>query len=135
MPSLNQLATKPYDSGRTYADVVHFVHVIVIEPHPLPPDPSPYTGKSWEGPDSTIRQPRTYEERVEAAKAIAPLLEGNQLLLVDDLGPEGTNNPVWCTYGPAPNAAFLIRQDGIVDTVQLWFLARGMEDAIDALLK
>ena len=68
MPSLNQLATKPYDAQRTYADVMHFVHVIVIEPHPLLPDPSPYTGKSWEGPDSTIRQPRTYEERVEAAK-------------------------------------------------------------------
>jgi hypothetical protein len=135
VPSLNQLATKPYDAQRTYADVVHFVHVIVIEPHPQPPDPSPYTGGPWAGPDSTIRQPRTYGERVEAVKEIAPLLEGNQLLLVDNLVPEGANNPVWCTYGPAPNAAFLIRQDGLVDTVQLSFLAEGMEDAIDALLK
>ncbi len=135
MPSLNQLAAKPYDSGRTYADVVHFVHVIVIEPHPQSPDLSPYTGKLWEGSYSTVHQPRTYEERVEAAQEIAPLLEGNQLLLVDDLSPGALNNPVWCTYGPAPNSAFLIRQDGIVDTVQLWFLARGMEDAIDALLK
>jgi hypothetical protein len=34
---------------------------------------------------------------------------------------QGAANPAWCTYGTCPNCAFLIRQDGPIDTVQTWF--------------
>jgi len=54
-------------------------------------------------------------------------------MLVDDLTP-GPNNPVWCTYGTCPNGAFLIRQDGSVDTVHTWVDVSAMERAIRTLL-
>ena len=59
---------------------------------------------------------------------------GNQLVLVDDLIPGELNNPVWCTYGPCPNCSYLIDQDGIIHTTQIWFNAEGMEKAINDLL-
>jgi len=62
------------------------------------------------------------------------LIEGRQLLLVDDLSPGELSNPVWCTYGPAANSAFLISQDGIIDTAQAWLDVQDMRIAIDALL-
>ena len=134
MPVLNQLATKQYDEHTTYDELVHFVHVYVVEPHPVSPDPSPYTGSVWEAEYSTKGQAYTYDERVATAREIDPLLEGTQLLLVDDLVPGALNNPVWCTYGPCPNCAYLIGQDGVIDTVQTWFNGANMETAIDGLL-
>ena len=135
MPSLNELAAKPYDANNRYSDVVHFVHIMIMEPHPQSPGLSPYSGQVWEARYSMVDQPQTYDERVAIAQEIEPLIEGNQLLLIDDLTPGALNNPVWCTYGTSPNSAFLIRQDGIVDTVELWFDAPGMEEAIKNLLK
>ena len=134
MSALNQLATKSYDETSTYDEQVHFVHLYVVEPHPKSPDVSPYTGKVWEGKYSTKGQAFTYDERVVAVQDILPLLEGDQLILVDDLVPGDLNNPVWCTYGPCPNCAYLIGQDGVVDTVQTWFDAEDIETAIDTLL-
>ena len=133
MPVLNTLASTSYDSTNTYADVVHLVHVYVIEPHPASPDPSPYTGVVWEDGYSTLGQPKTYDGRVSNALEQVPLIEGDQLLLIDDLTPGDLNNPVWCTYGPCPNCAFLIGQDGVIDTVQTWIDA-SVQNAIDGLL-
>ena len=76
MPDLNQLATKQYDENTTYDELVHFVHVFVVEPHPVSPDPSPYTGTVWEMSYSTKNQAFTYDERVATAREIDPLLEG-----------------------------------------------------------
>lgn len=135
MPLLNQLAAQSYDGKRTYADVVHFVHVIVIEPHPQRPDLNPYSGRVGEAQYSTVRQPRNYAERVAVARQVAPLLQGNQILLVDELTLHGANNPIWCTYGTAPNSAYLIAQDGMLHTAQLWLDVNQMQKAIDALLK
>ena len=135
MPDLNQLAVKQYDDTTTYADRVHFVHIYVAEPHPMSPDVSPYTGKVWEGSYSTRGQAFTYDERVEAAVEILPELEGDQQILVDDLEPGDLNNPVWCTYGPCPNCAYLISRDGVIENVQTWVEADGMEEAIDRLLE
>ena len=135
MPSLNELAGKSYNANTSYTDVVHFVHINVIEPHPKSPDPSPYGGQVWEAGYSTVNQPETYEERVSVARRVDALVEGNQLLLVDDLRPGDLNNPIWCTYGTSPNSAFLIRQDGINDTVQLWLDTAKMEEAIKKLLE
>ena len=134
MPALNDLATRTYEGDRTYADAVWFIHVYVIEPHPMSPAPSPYSGRVWELAYSTIGQPRDYADRVADATATEAFLEGEQLLLVDDLAHDGRTNPVWCTYGPAPNAAFLIRRNGTLDTVQTWLDVPDMKDAIDRLL-
>ncbi len=134
MPSLNALATELYDDEETYADRVHFVHVLVIEPHPLGPDPSPYGGRVWEAQFSTIRQPTSFEERLAVAVQLEELIEGDQLILIDDMVPQALNNPLWCSYGPAPNSAYLIRQDGILDTVQTWLDVDEMRDAIDRVL-
>ncbi len=134
MPELNALVAKSYDQINTYGDRVHFVHIYVIEPHPKSPDPSPYNGRVSATQYSTKSQPKTYQQRVANATDMVPLLEGNQLLLVDDLVPGSLTNPLWCTYGPAPNCAFLIRQDGILDTVQKWVDVDEMETAINALL-
>ena len=134
MPDLNQLAAKLFDATTTYDERVHFIHVYVVEPHPESPDPSPYSGRVWEMDYSTKGQPFTYDERVAAAQDMLPLVEGNQLILVDDLIPGERNNSVWCTYGPCPNCSYLIDQDGIIDTTQIWFEAAGMEGAINALL-
>lgn len=134
MPALNALAATASDDGRPLAERVHFVHVYVIEPHPLAPDPSPYSGRVWEARYSTKRQPKTYAERLAAAAETRGLLTGPQLMVVDDLTPRQQTNPVWCTYGTCPNCAFLIRQDGVIDTVQTWFEAGGMQRAIETLL-
>jgi hypothetical protein len=133
VPVLNTLASTSYDSTNTYADMVHLVHVYVIEPHPASPDPSPYSGVVWEEGYSTLGQPKTYDGRVSNALEQVPLIEGDQLLIVDDLTPGDLNNPVWCTYGPCPNCAFLIGQDGVIDTVQTW-VDSSIQNAIDALL-
>lgn len=120
----------------TYADVVHFVHIYIIEPHPQSPDVSPYSGQVWEDTTySTKSQPMTYAERVANARDMLPFIHGNQLLLVDDLTPGVKNNPLWCTYGPAPNSAYLIRQDGILEKVQNWVDVPAMEKAINNLIE
>lgn len=135
MPALNELAAKIFTGSTTYADIVHFVHIYVTEPHPQSPDVSPYTGQVWEGSYSTKSQPRTYDERVTNAADMVPLIEGNQLLLIDDLGQGNKSNPLWCTYGPAPNSAYLIRQDGNLEKVQKWVDVAAMEGAINSLVK
>ena len=135
MPSLNALAAQPFDDDSTFADVVHFVHINVIEPHPMRPDVSPYGGRVSESRYSTILQPTTYNRRVEVARGINALLEGDQLLLIDELSPGSLVDVVWCTYGTAPNSAFLIRQDGIVEVVQLWLNTGTMEQAIRDLIE
>lgn len=110
------------------------MHVYVIEPHPLTPDVSPYRGEVWEQVFTTIHQPFTYADRVLAASSVAPLIEGNQILLVDDLDPVGLVNPFWCTYGPSPNLACLVGQDGTVQVMQLLAEPLPLKEAIDALL-
>lgn len=133
MPALNQLANASYDGRHSYADLVHFVHLYVIEPHPERPDPSPYLGVPWDGPYSEKRQPHTYGERLQNAAFIPSLLEGNQMLLIDELAPR-RDNPGWCTYGPCPNCAFLIGRDGIVRAAQTWFDGEAMKRSLDTLL-
>jgi hypothetical protein len=133
VPALNALTTTPLAGGQLIGDAVHIVHLYVIEPHPQQPDPSPYSGVVWEAKYSTKRQPRTYAERTAAAAGMVPLVTGRQRIVIDDLAP-GAANPAGCTYGTCPNCAFLIRQDGTIDTVQTWFDRDGMERAIRALL-
>ena len=46
-------------------------------------------------------------------------------VLVDEI-----DNPVWCTYGPAPNIAYLIGEDGKIVAKQGWFDGVQMELSI-----
>lgn len=50
-------------------------------------------------------------------------------VLVDEM-----DNPLWCTYGPAPNIAYLIGTDGKIVTKQDWYNPEEMESAILAYL-
>jgi hypothetical protein len=106
----------------------------VVEPHPLDPDPSPYRGEVWETTYSERSQPKTYDARVGLAREIEALLEGNQLMLVDELTPESRNNPLWCSYGPAPNSGYLIDQTGELRVVNTWIDLSEMERTIDAIV-
>ena len=133
MSALNTLATRQYNASEDYSDVVHFVHVYVPEPHPMRPDPSPYTGRVAEREYSQRPQARTYSEREAAASEVAAMLEGPQLMLVDEFLPM-RSNPVWCSYGPMPNPAYLIDQRGIVRLAQNWVDTYEIEKEILELL-
>jgi hypothetical protein len=132
--ALGDLATRTHDATHTYGDLLHIVHIYVVEPHPQSPELSPYSGEEWTREYSDRGQPETYAARVALALEILPELQGEQLLLVDDLTPEPLNNPVWCTYGPCPNCAYLIQQDGHIHTVQTWVSPAELQIAIDLLL-
>ena len=50
-------------------------------------------------------------------------------VLVDEM-----DNPLWCTYGPAPNNAYLIGTDGTIITKQGWYQPEEMRSSIDTYL-
>ena len=87
-----------------------------------------------------MRQPLTYSARLaNAAHMLANItLDPAFTVVVDDLKPHNTatagNNPLWCTWGPAPNAAWLIGQNGSIALAQTWFERNAMARALDALL-
>lgn len=132
MSGLNTLAQKSFDATDTYGDKVHFVHIYTVEAHPSAPDPSPYSGTVWDNAYSRP-QVRTYSERVALALDTEALLAGSQLMLIDELTPEPRNNPVWSSYGPCPNGAYLIGTDGRIEAAQQWLDVGEMETAIDQL--
>jgi hypothetical protein len=55
-------------------------------------------------------------------------------MLVDDLTPESRDNPLWCSYGPAPNSGYLIDRTGGLRVVNRWTDLSEMEETIDAIL-
>lgn len=134
MPGLNTLARKSWDATRTFGDVVHFLHVYTLEAHPQSPYVSPYSGTVWEAEYSTLPQALTYADRVTFARLTRGLIEGRQIQVVDALDREGLVNPVWCTYGPSPNATYLIGRDGTIAYAHRWTDAEEIEAAIRALL-
>merc|ERR1712048_102453 len=110
------------------------LYIYTVGAHPLD-DPEPYSGNSTRTRYSKYRQPRTYERRVELAKKHnqSDPLSDRVTMLVDDLSPHNVtmngSNPVWCQWGPAPNAGWVINKDGFVEMDMFWFNA----DVIDAL--
>ena len=120
--------------GSKYGSEVQFILIYTIEAHPVG-SASPYSGREWTGPASIdergnpLTQPETYEQRVSyAAKAIEEL--GISLpVLIDEM-----DNPVWCTYGPAPNIAYFIGSDGIILEKQGWYEPQRMERIIQERL-
>ena len=120
-----------------YGDHVKFLLAYVIDPHPLAPDLSPYSGNVWQLEFSKFRQPVRFAQRVENAKNVST--EGVfDAVVADLLTPRTTtkgNNVLWCEWGPAPNAAWLIARNGTVVLAQTWFDARELNATMAPLLK
>ncbi len=134
LASVNALAKESYDATHTYADLVHFVHVYVLEAHPIHPDVSPFSGAVWELEYSLVKQPTTYEGRRLHAQWLSRFIEGDQLLLVDDLSPGKSVNPVLNAYGTLPSPAFIIRRDGVIHWSNMWYLAEEFREKLDEIL-
>ena len=106
-----------------YGDKVNFVVIYVIEPHPWG-QPSPYNplfnqydekqGKAINGDE--LYQPDRYEWRRSQAARMRADLGVSPVVLVDEM-----DNPVWCTYGPMPNCAYLIGTDGTIHEKESWY--------------
>ncbi len=117
-----------------YSDAIHVVIVYIIEPHPIG-SISPYSDKEWPLSYSTdeegnpIFQPQTYDERLVLAQKT--IKEQGILcpVLVDEM-----DNPIWCTYGQAPNIAYLIQSDGEIIVKQIWNDPVKMEEFILAYI-
>jgi hypothetical protein len=117
----------------TYGDKVNFVIIYVIDPHPHG-QICPYTGNFWLNYPANfdingqpLYQPDHYAWRVDQAKKMRAALisEKSIPVLVDEM-----DNPLWCTYGPLPNGAYLIGTDGTVIEKEGWFKKSDMETAI-----
>ena len=76
-----------------------------------------------------MAQPGTYEERVTQATQMVRELAISVPVLIDEM-----DNGVWCTYGPAPDSAYLIGRDGMVVEKQGWYQPKQMESAIEKYL-
>ena len=104
--------------------------VYTVEAHPAESD-SPYFGEenldsySTDTEGQPVLQPGTYQERIELARQTAEDEGIKTTMLVDEM-----DNPIWCTYGPAPNIAYLIGTDGKIETRQDWYDPVDMETAI-----
>ena len=123
-----------------YGKDVLFLMVYVVDPHPLPPDLSPYSGDIWTFKYTKFRQARTFGERVKYAQNVstdgvfdevlvdtlqtsettvaAEMVDNDMAMTATD--PRG-NNAVWCSWGPAPNTAWVIGRNGTVLTAQFWY--------------
>jgi hypothetical protein len=126
---LNELANEAFDGQRTYADLVHFVHVYVVEAHPKAPDPAPHFGGVSEDIYSVVPQARTYGKRKENALLLLPALNDKQLLLLDDLRPHDFDNPIWSSYGSGAASAWFIRQDGTIVAAHDWIDMKTLKKA------
>ena len=118
-----------------YRDSAYFITIYVIEPHPSG-SASPYSGEEWTGSASTdcegnpVTQPQTYQERVSLALQMINELKITVPVLIDKI-----DNPLWSTYGPAPNIAYLISTDGIVIEKQNWYQPAEMKHIIEQHLE
>lgn len=102
---------------------MHFVIIYANEAHAIDTGrPARYT---YDEEGNPIYEPQTYEERLEMARKTM-VAEGITVsVLVDEM-----DNPLWCTYGPAPNNAYLIGTDGKILAKQGWYNPQQMESAI-----
>ncbi len=106
-----------------------FFILYTIEAHPKG-QVSPYAGREWvteenEQQGILVRQPSSYEERLNLASRCQQALRSNIPILVDEM-----DNAVWEAYGKAPNAAYLIDSKGKVRVRQGWFEPLSFETAL-----
>ncbi len=120
---------------QTYYDGrVRFIIIYIIEAHPIG-SACPYTGEEWttsasrDKEGNPLTQPSTYQERVAQSTQMVRELGITIPVLIDEM-----DNPVWCTYGPAPNIAYLIDTDGKIVAKQGWYKPELMKTAIEEYL-
>jgi hypothetical protein len=129
-PPFRRSCTANNDLYAKYGDDINFITVYVIEPHPIS-SVSPYSDKEWhlsysrDEDGNPITQPLTYEERLTLAQKTIEEQGIDVIVLVDEM-----DNPIWCTYGQAPNIAYLIRTDGRIVLKQDWYDPDKMEEFI-----
>jgi hypothetical protein len=118
-----------------YGDDIHFIIIYTIEAHPTGAV-CPYTGEEWvisststDTEGNPLTQPVTYQERVSQSTQMTQELGITIPVLIDEM-----DNPVWCTYGPAPNIAYLIGTDGKIISKQGWYDPAKMENTIQTYL-
>ena len=121
-------------NGELGESIVQFIIIYVVEAHPVG-SACPYTGEVWTTTASTnaagepLTQPSTYQERVAQSTQMARELSITIPVLIDEM-----DNPLWCTYGPAPDIAYLIGTDGRIVAKQGWYEPTLMKAAIEAYL-
>ncbi len=106
---------------------MHFIIIYTREAHAV--DTGRTVSYSLDEEGNPIYEPQTYEERLELAIMTINAEGVTVPVLVDKM-----DNPLWCTYGPAPNIAYLIGTDGKIATKQGWYNPEEMETAILAYL-
>jgi hypothetical protein len=117
-----------YDGG------VKFIIVYIVEAHPVG-SVCLYTGEEWTTSAShdkggnPLTQPATYQERVAQSTQMVRELGITIPVLIDEM-----DNPLWCTYGPAPNIAYLIDSDGKIIGKQGWYDPQLMKVVIEEYL-
>ena len=113
---------------------MHFIVIYTIDAHPSG-SISPYSSKEWtaaysrDQADNPVTQPTTYEERLRLARQTVTEAGIKVPVLVDEM-----DDPVWCTYGPAPNISYLIGTDGRIIVRQPWYDPQNMETALVSYL-
>jgi hypothetical protein len=128
LPDLNAMAA-------FYGSALNTYIVYTVEAHPII-DNSPYSGNVWvtsqNQTDGVLyRQPKTYGERKALIDTMKKYMTITPTILVD-----GPCNEWWSYFGPAPNNAYLIDTNGIVQAKHAWFhkLPDNMWCDIDTLL-
>ena len=113
--------------AREYGDEVHFIIIYTKEAHAIDTGrPLSYT---YDDEGNPIYEPQTYEERQELARKTVDAEGITVRMLVDEM-----DNPLWCTYGPAPHIAYLIGTEGNIVAKQGWYSPEQMESAILAYI-
>lgn len=118
----------------TFKDSVTVLHLVGPEPHPITPDTNFDSGKQLMNYWSTVRQPRTYADRLELAKRVHEYTHPDAVLLIDNLSSEegAANQGVWCTMGLGARTAMLIGTDGTLQYKQDWFNSDSLTTAIES---
>lgn len=112
-----------------FGDRISFFTVYTLEAHPKG-DRCPYVGREWVTPDNEksgilYRQPVNDAQRKALAEKARSAMPIQTTLVFDDM-----RNSTWRAYGGAPNAAYLIGQDGTIKLRQGWFEFKELEEAI-----
>jgi len=126
-----------YDITEKYKDQIQFFHIVSVEPHPLVPDTNFDSGKILANYWSTIRQPRTWEDRIAITQQIAANTHKSAILLTDYFTGNpysDLNNPLFCSYAAGARTVTLVGQDGTVEYTREWFRAADLEQAIETYL-
>jgi len=125
-----------WDLVDAYTDRVTFLHLVGPEPHPLTPDTNFDSGKQLMNYWSTVRQAKTYDDRLVMTAKVAEFTHPDVVLLPDLLTgnpyDSDANQPVWCSMGLGARTAVMIGTDGVVTFEQEWFRSDDVAAAIDS---